>query len=169
MEVQVTGEMKAIEPRKSKLEMVFTKEIVVDYGQPLLPEVSPRYIKNISDDILKAKVEEKRTGRWMVNVGLVFAGKRIDHREARSIIGAEGFNLAGVHETMALLPVIPELPDEKFRFTALRDEMMDRGVEFVLTVHGTKKAAQAVMDFRDFLPDKNRLFVVEIGKPKKLD
>jgi hypothetical protein len=39
----------------------------------------------------------------------------------------------------------------------------------VLTVHGTKKAAQAVMDFRDFLPDKNRLFVVEIGKPKKLD
>lgn len=169
MEVQVTGEMKAISPRTSKLEIVFTREIIVDYDQPLLPAVPPRYIKNVSDDILKARVVEKRTGKWLVNLGLVFAGKKIDHRVARSIIGEEGFNLAGVHETMALLPVIPELPDEKFRFTALRDEMMDRGVEFVLTVFGTKKAAQAVMDFRDFLIDKNRLFVVEMSKPKKID
>jgi hypothetical protein len=155
--------------RASKLEIVFTKEVVVDYNEPLLPAVPPRYIKTVSDDILKAKVQEKRTGKWLVNLGLVFAGKRIDHTVARSVIGEEGFNMAGVHETMALLPIIPEFPDEKFRFTALRDEMMDRGVEFVLTVHGTKKAAHAVMDFRDFLIDKNRLFVVEIGEPTKID
>ncbi|MFZ2310674.1 MAG: hypothetical protein WAW11_03960 [Patescibacteria group bacterium] len=169
MEVQVREEMKAIAPRKSKLEIVFEKEIVIDYDQPLLPVAPPRYIKNVSDDILKAKVKEKRTGKWLVNLGLVFAGKHIDHRVARSVIGEEGLNLAGVHETMALLPIIPDFPDEKFRFTALRDEMIDRGVEFVLTVHGTKKAAHAVMDFRDFLIDKNRLFVVEMSEPKKLD
>ena len=169
MEVQVREETKVIAPKKSKLEIIFATEVLVDYGQPLLPEVPPRYVKNISDDILKAKVAEKRTGKWMINLGLVFVGPKVDHQVARSIIGEESFNLAGVYETMALLPIIPELPNEKFRFTALRDEMMDRGCEFVLTVHGTKKSAQAVMDFRDFLPDKDRLFVVELGKPKKVD
>jgi hypothetical protein len=169
MEVQVRDEINGIAPKKSKLEIVFATEVVVDYGQPLLPDVSPRYVKNISDDILKARVEEKRAGKWKINLGLVFVGPKVDHQVARSIINEEGFNLAGVHATMALLPIIPELPNEKFRFTALRDEMMDRGCEFVLTVHGTKKAAQAVMDFRDFLPDKDRLFVVELSKPTKVD
>lgn len=169
MEVQARENGKTIAPKTSKLEIVFATEVLVDYGQPLLPDVPPRYVKNISDDILKARIEEKRTGIWKVNLGLVFVGPKVDHQVARSVIGEEGFNLAGVHETMALLPVIPELPNEKFRFTALRDEMMDRGCEFVLTVHGTKKFAQAVMDFRDFLPDKDRLFVVELSKPKKVD
>lgn len=160
--------MKVIASKKNPMEIMFRKQVIVDYDLPLHPRVLPRNVKDLSDDVLKVVVHGKRTGKWIVDIGLVFIGKRIDHKTAKGIIREELLGLAGVHETMALLPLLHELPMEKFRFTALKDEMWELGVEFIFTVYGTKRAAYAVMDFRDFLPDKSRLFAVEFGKAKKI-
>lgn len=159
--------MEAIASKKITVEIMFRKQVIVDYDLPLHPRILPRNVKELSDDVLKVVVHSKRTGKWIVDIGLVFTGKRLDHIKAKTIIQEESLNLAGIHETMALLPLLHELPIEKFRFTALKEEMLERGVEFVFTVYGTKKTAYAVMDFRDFLPDKSRLFAVEFGKAKK--
>jgi hypothetical protein len=160
--------MEAILHKSSAVEVMFRTQVIVDYDLPLHPRVLPRNIKDLSDDILKVTVHSKRTGKWIVDIGLIFVGKRLDHVKAKEIIKEELLTLAGIHETLTLLPLIHELPVEKFRFTALKEEMIERGVEFVLTVYGTKKNAYAVMDFRDFLPDKSRLFAVEFGKAKKV-
>ena len=161
--------MEAIVQRKSKVEVMFRKKVLVDYDPPLYPVVLPNNVKDVSDDVLKASIKEKRVGKWIVDIGLIFIAKKIDHKTAKTIIKEESLGLAGVYETMSLLSMLHELPIEKFRFTALKEEMFERGVEFVFTVFGTKRAAYAVMDFLDYLPLKSRLFVVEFSEPQKVE
>lgn len=155
--------------KQVEMEIMYRKQVVVDYDQPLYPRVLPRNIRELSDDVLKVYIPEKKTGKWVVDIGLVFIGQKLGHVEAENILAQEKtLSLAGIHESMALLPLLHELPFDKFRFTALKERMVERAVEFIFTVHGSKRTAYAVMDFRDCLPFKNRLFVVQFGESQKL-
>ena len=144
---------------EKKLKVLFEKQIVINYDLSFKTFIFPSSIKSVSEDIAKVKVLKK--GMWSVNLVLLDAGNKLTHLLAKEMMLKQETLIepAGLHEIVAFSHFLGELNFEKFSVTALRDEMFERGVEFIPTLHGTKKAAHLVTDFLDDLPFKKTYFL----------
>jgi hypothetical protein len=167
--------MNAISLTKPKIEeekvLVFKSEATIQYHAAIEDIcalcVSPG-VKYISDDVLKTKLNIKKGGSGhfdllrRVELALFDFGNRKSHEEAKSAMKESGFEDAGLHEILHFTNFVAELPEleKDFSITALRDEMIDKSVEFVPTIYGLrKKHMRILMCFRADLPFKHSYFL----------
>ena len=144
--------------KNGKAHILMCKQVVIDYDAPI-QQVEVFGVKYISDDVLKTKLNMTGIGE-KVELTLFDLGPRISHDKAKTVIKSHGIEPAGLHETFHFTRFLHELPDQEFNVTALRDEMVDRYVEFVPTIYSPgKNKARIIMAFRDDLPFKHSYFL----------
>ena len=158
------------ETEKKNENLVIKKEVTINYEQSIdsvCGVVLPPSVKYVSDDILKTKLNVKNApgffgGLRKVELALFDFGANKCHNEAKTAMRDAGFENAGLHEILHFADFVSELSEseKEFSITALRDEMIERTVEFVPTIYvPKKKSLKILMCYRADLPFKHSYFL----------
>ena len=153
------------EQKERRTKIVLRQKVSVNYDEPAHTLALPKLIKEVSDDVKKAKVLKK--GSKQVSIVLLKLDSGLMHNEIKKVMFDHDIAQAGIHELFLFSYSLEHVFEEGVHIVSLREEMLERGVEFIPTICCHRRSATINMTFRDYLPFKET-YILGIEEKKGL-